>query len=75
MEMFNPICVLALLIGFVYLFFRQDEVDKHAMYRKDLEGDLYILREMRKFYLEHQIDTMTMDDAIEEIAEKVKKIK
>lgn len=75
MEFTNFLCAPAFMAVFIYLFFREVKKDRKAELRADVEGDLHILREMRKFYVEIGKDTKEMDEAIEEMGEKLKRIK
>lgn len=62
---------IALFLLFVFLFFRQDRLDKRAFLKRDMEGDLHILNEMKKFLEERGEDTARMDAAIVEMKEKL----
>jgi len=65
--MWNFIFVGGLLLLFIFLFFRQDRIDHKALMRRDREGDLHIMKEMKKFFDERGQDSSFLDESILEL--------
>lgn len=58
---------LALFFLFVFLFFWQDRLDRKRLRRRELEGDLHVLREMRRFLFEKGMNVSPYESAIAEL--------
>ncbi|RYZ88036.1 MAG: hypothetical protein EOO68_26965 [Moraxellaceae bacterium] len=65
---------IALFATCIFMFFRQDRVEVRQDKKRDLEGDLHMLKQMRLFYEEREKDTATMDLAIREIERELEQI-
>lgn len=57
----------------VFLFFREDMLDRREARRLDLEGDLRMLKEFKKFMDEIGEDTLLFERAIAELKEELRK--
>lgn len=60
------------LLLFVCLFVRECAKDKQQYLRKDMEGDLHMLREFKKFYDKNGLDSRMFDEEITELEGKLK---
>jgi len=67
MRIYNLLLSAFLLVIFVYLFLRQVRIDIRQNWKKKIEGDLHVLREMKKFYDEHNLQAKEMENAIREM--------
>lgn len=62
---------LALFFLFVFLFFWQDRLDRKKLHRRELEGDLHVLREMRSFLASKGDDVSLYESAIYELEQQL----
>jgi len=69
--MFVILFSIGLLCLSIFLFVRQVKLDKMNAIKRDLEGDLHMLTEMKKFMEEHNQDASQMDLAIAEINDQI----
>lgn len=69
--MFHLLITPALLFLFVFLFFRQDRIDRRKAYRRKLEADLHVLREMRSFLYGKGMDVSLYESAIMELEHRL----
>lgn len=63
---------LALTALSIFLFFRQDRLDRKAAQRREMESDLHVLEEMRRFLLAKGVDVTRYESAISEIENRLK---
>jgi|GEM_PF-6700769 len=56
---------------FVGLFFRECRLDRKRALRRDKEGDLHVLEEMRKFVQSRGGPTLIYDEAIKELRKEL----
>lgn len=70
--MFNFLVTPALLALFVFLFFREDRLERKRAKRRNMEGNLHVLREMRSFFLEKGMDVSLYESAINELEQELR---
>ncbi len=66
------IVALLSLTAFMFLFARECNKDKRKSLKRDLEGDLHMLREFKKFLEHHNLDSSNFDDAIKDLEKRLK---
>lgn len=66
---------LGLLTISIFLFFRQDKIDRRERLRRDMESDLHMILEMRKAISRNGEVTEKIDAAILDMQQKLKQFK
>lgn len=72
--MLDLLLMALLFLVSVYGFVHEVRADAKRYYIKDLEGDLHMLKEFKKFSDENGLDSSKFDVGIKEMEEKIKAV-